>query len=292
MDYTIDIEKLNKLLKDFYTLTKINITVLDNSILPIASYPNRSTNYCELLRHNAQAHAQCALCNKEACLKAKKTNGIYIYRCHAGMVEAVTPIRCNDVQVGYIMFGQILQTEDYDRSWEALLPYLSELEVDIDQLKKAYYEKPSLTREIIHSSASIMNACAGYLYLSEMISVNLENDEKRINTYLENHISEPISAETLCSKLSLSRDRLYEISKHIYGCGIAEHIRKLRIEKARKLLTETDKKISEVAEECGIPDYNYFTKVFKKWIGQTPREYRKARQAKHRKEASEYFKEE
>ena len=42
------------------------------------------------------------------------------------------------------------------------------------------------------------------------------------------------------------------------------------------LLRNTEDRVSDIATEVGIPDYNYFTKVFKKAMGVTPREYRKS----------------
>ena len=56
--------------------------------------------------------------------------------------------------------------------------------------------------------------------------------------------------------------------------GIAAHIRNLRIEKARKLLTEqSGLSLAEVASECGFDDYNYFITVFKRIAGMPPKAY-------------------
>ena len=58
--------------------------------------------------------------------------------------------------------------------------------------------------------------------------------------------------------------------------GISEHIRRMRVKVACDLLRNTEDRVSDIATEVGIPDYNYFTKVFKKAMGVTPREYRKS----------------
>ncbi len=283
MNFIIDKEKLEKLLKDFYTLTKIRIVVFDKDFNEISCFPNHHSTYCRLLRECDEAKKKCSLCDREACIKAKTTNATVIYRCYAGLVEAVTPIKYGNIQVGYIMFGQILQTENYDSSWAEALPNISKFNVDIAALKKAYYKKKNLTPEIISSASSILNACSSYLYLSKMISMSKESIEDRINNYINSNLKEPLNAELLCAEFTISKNRLYEISNYTYGCGIAEYIRKLRIENAKMLLVNTDKKISAIAEECGMPDYNYFTKVFKKHNYMTPKEFRKLNQtAKHK----------
>ena len=57
--------------------------------------------------------------------------------------------------------------------------------------------------------------------------------------------------------------------------GIAEYIRKLRIDRARQLLAEqTDLSLAEIAYKCGFSDYNYFITVFKKMVGAPPIAYR------------------
>ena len=53
-----------------------------------------------------------------------------------------------------------------------------------------------------------------------------------------------------------------------------EYVTEKRIEKARKLLKQTDKSSSEIAREVGYKDAHYFSFVFKKQLGCSPREYR------------------
>ncbi len=276
MRFFIDKERLQKLLKDFYTITKIRIVVFDESFCEVASYPNHHSKYCELLRQDQEALKKCSLCDKEACEKSKRLKQTVIYQCYAGLTEAVTPIQQGDITVGYIMFGQLLRTDNKDRMWEKIYAMVSEFSVDQERLKYLFFSKDVITGEMISSVASIMQACAGYLYLSKVVSTQKDSVEARIDSYIRENISQALSVSKLCDVFGLTKTRLYEISEYSYGEGIAEHIRKLRVAKAKKLMEETEKKISEIAEECGIPDYNYFTKIFKRMNqGITPREYRK-----------------
>ena len=56
--------------------------------------------------------------------------------------------------------------------------------------------------------------------------------------------------------------------------GIAAYIKKLRMEKAKELLKQTDLTISQVAAQTGFSDYNYFCRVFKKETGIPAKKYR------------------
>jgi len=55
---------------------------------------------------------------------------------------------------------------------------------------------------------------------------------------------------------------------------VGKLITQKRIEAAKKKLIESDMPIREISEIVGIPDFNYFTKVFKRATGSTPSEYR------------------
>lgn len=276
MNIKIDSNRLQKLLKDFYTLTHMRVVVFDAEINEISSYPNLHSEYCRILRKNPILNEKCFLCDKEACSNALKTKSTFSYKCHAGLLESVTPVMHGNTVIGFIMLGQVLQTDDVDSSWYEIEPYLINFDVEIEKVKKAYYKKKNLSPEIISSASNIMKACARYLYYSEMISLQHESLEWIIDKYIKEHLSEELNTEKLCEYFLISKNRLYEISNHLYGCGIATKIRDLRLDRAKKLLTTTDYKINEIAAKCGIPDYNYFTKIFKlNTNGILPRDYRK-----------------
>ena len=69
---TFDRVKLQELLRDFYTITRIRITVLDDGFQELAAYPRERPAFCRLLRENAAARAACARCDREACAQAAR----------------------------------------------------------------------------------------------------------------------------------------------------------------------------------------------------------------------------
>ncbi len=275
MYFHIDNEKLQVLLKHFYTLTKMRIVVFDDECNEIACWPNRHSRFCRVLRECPDAKAKCLLCDQEACLQSKRQKGRISYRCHAGMTEIVTPIWYENVAIGYIMIGQLFQTEDYEKSWAQLVPYLSRFNVDLSALKTAYFKKRNYTDETVVAASEILEACSVYLYLSKIVMLKENTLSRKIEEYIVKNLKGDLSVTALCEHFSISKNRLYELSEHNYGKGIAQYVRELRLEHAKKLLLGNNKKISDIAEECGFIDYNYFTKVFKKAEGITPREYKK-----------------
>ena len=64
---TFNIEKLNKLLKDFYTLSHIRITVFDENFKELTSYPSEIAPICQIIRLDKCAREECHKCDVEAC---------------------------------------------------------------------------------------------------------------------------------------------------------------------------------------------------------------------------------
>jgi len=96
----------------------------------------------------------------------------------------------------------------------------------------------------------------------------------RALNYIDQHYDEKISLEDVAQKLHLSKHYLCNAFKKGTGENMSLYINKLRIEKAKKLLLESDGRIKEIFEEVGYSNQQYFSKVFKKVTGMTVVEYK------------------
>lgn len=275
MNVHFNISDLKEVLRNFYTLTKIRVVIFDDSFHELASYPTRHSTYCRILRRDHKAESKCIRCDQEACIICKKSQKLYTYQCHAGLTETVVPIKTKSMIIGYIMFGQVLQTEDRNKLWQKICRNLSCFDIDTDELYNAFLRKKNISPEIISAAAKTMEISAGYLYLARKLILKEDTLAQKIDAYINSHIQEDLSASALCKHFCISKSRLYKISEQCFGLGIAEHIRSLRIHTAKQLLGDTDIPIYEIADRVGIHDYNYFTKVFKRETGVLPTLYRK-----------------
>ena len=92
--------------------------------------------------------------------------------------------------------------------------------------------------------------------------------------YIKNNIKEPLSASILAEKLECSPDYLGRIYHAVYGKTLTEGIHEARLNKACRMLIETNLTGSEIAYRCGYEDVDYFRRIFKKYMGMTAKEYR------------------
>jgi AraC-like DNA-binding protein len=92
--------------------------------------------------------------------------------------------------------------------------------------------------------------------------------------YARTHLSEPLDGGTVASALGVSRKTLCSRFKQETGETFAGYVRRLRVERARRLLDTTDFEIAQVAYQTGFSSQSHFQTVFKDLVGVTPREWR------------------
>lgn len=83
-----------------------------------------------------------------------------------------------------------------------------------------------------------------------------------------------LSLQAVADFANVSSSYLSRSFKEEMGKSFVEYITEVRMEKAKRLLADSDIRIYEVAEHAGYPVYAYFSRVFKKMYGQSPTAYR------------------
>ena len=93
--------------------------------------------------------------------------------------------------------------------------------------------------------------------------------------YLREHYKEQIKRDNIANYVHLNSSYLSKMFKEKTGMGIVDYLTQLRINNAKKLLLQTDKKISAIALEVGYSHFSHFAGTFKKQVGVTPQDYRR-----------------
>ena len=92
--------------------------------------------------------------------------------------------------------------------------------------------------------------------------------------YISQNFSEDITLAMAAEHLHVNTSYLSTLFRQVTGMTFKEHLNRVRIEEAARLLSNTDYPVMEIAIACGYKDQSYFTKVFKKMTGLTPKQYR------------------
>ncbi|AKG37320.1 response regulator [Paenibacillus durus] len=103
------------------------------------------------------------------------------------------------------------------------------------------------------------------------------DDARRMNdivTYLEEHYTEELSLDKLANRFFLSREHICRRFKQEQGINLSNYLIQLRIEQAKRWLSQTEERIYSIAVNLGYQNEKYFSKLFKKEVGMTPARYR------------------
>ena len=93
---------------------------------------------------------------------------------------------------------------------------------------------------------------------------------EQVTAYINEHIGERLTVEQIASHFHYSRARLSTIYKQITGIGLNETITNLRILRAKQMLREQVKTVSQISEELGFASPQYFSHKFTQIVGCPP----------------------
>ncbi|MBX4149104.1 AraC family transcriptional regulator [Paenibacillus lautus] len=92
--------------------------------------------------------------------------------------------------------------------------------------------------------------------------------------HMEAHYGEPWTLASLAERLGTNTRRLQRGFNARFGHSPLEHLIEIRLKRAKKLLKKSELPISNISEEVGYPDSYYFSRLFKKYVGMSPSDYR------------------
>lgn len=271
-----NVPQLERLAKNFYEITETLITIYDEKQNVICAYPERMCGFCTEVRKNQILSEKCRQCDRSAFDICSKTRKTHIYRCHMGLIEVATPILCNNLIIGYLLFGQIAPDRDYRKLQAFCQQIAPRYDLDTQVLSAEIPKLKYRTTEYINAISSLLEMCANHIWLNSIISVHNEGLAYSIDFYIQQNLHQDLQIKSICQTFNISRGTLYNLAKKNFGCGITEYVSLCRLSAAKRLLKRSDLRISEVAESVGFPDANYFIRFFKKSTGLTPKKYRSA----------------
>lgn len=269
-----DLEKLNEILFDFYKVTSLSVCLWDADNNALAYCPKETPRFCRLMKSTPEGAAACKSSDIALCRLSYRERGPVFHHCHAGLVDVATPILYNDVLLGYIEFGQVIDKEAAP-SRNRIADCCKAYNLDEKELNDAYSELIFFDRSTVDAAMRILRICALHLYVSQMISPEKDLLASSIDSYLTENLAQEITVESTCRKFHISKNKLYQLSDSFFGKPFYQYLTDKRIEAAKTALVTDSEPIYLISAGVGIPDYNYFTKVFKRVEGITPHAYRK-----------------
>ena len=182
---------------------------------------------------------------------------------------------------------------------KSLLPLVFAIIAESKQTFNLPYSDPSLRKMNLRADAALGGEQVLKNYL-ELFLIDLMREESkressdavflpldkfdeiisdRVIEYMKEHLNERISVDDIIGILHYSKSYIFRQFKKTTGYSLMTYFIKLKINRAKRLLRETEMPISEIAESLAFDDSNYFSKTFKRMTGYTPTTYRKMRRS-------------
>ena len=154
-----------------------------------------------------------------------------------------------------------------------------------DDNKSIYTLIEKLQMEYIKKSPGYLELMRCYLIeiiIQTMRRINKEetsiiyNDySKYIIDYIEENYMKQIFLTEISQRLNFSLPYISKRFKDDVGVNFRDYLQKKRIEQSCRLIANTEKKFTEIAELVGYNDIRFFNEIFKKHLNMTPREFKK-----------------
>ena len=133
----------------------------------------------------------------------------------------------------------------------------------------------------IYKAASVVEVIQWINTLRDGLCSILKNKRKtykdhvisNVQKYIDNHLEDRLTLNDVAAVFGLTPNYLSALFKKSCSIGFTEYITQKKISRAKVLLLEQDYKIYEVADRLGFESAFYFSKVFKKVEGVSPRDY-------------------
>ena len=265
--------EINSILKDFYDISGIRISIHDTEFNEIYSYPREATPFCRRLQENPKILKDCVKNDADAFLNAKKSGEVFVYKCHRGLLEAVAPIYHYGTVSGYLMMGQICDKNSDTK--EHIINKAEKILGNRKEAEKLTETVKAIDRSLIHSYINIMTLLAEYLTSTNKLFTPDKRLPQLIAEYINKNYSSRITLATLSQKFECCNATLTNSFKKEFNTSIMTYVCNLRLKKAKEMLEKSRKSVKEISTDCGFYDQNYFSKTFSKYYGCSPTDYRK-----------------
>ncbi|MFC6334169.1 response regulator [Paenibacillus septentrionalis] len=168
--------------------------------------------------------------------------------------------------------------EEYER---VILPYMGEETLDTACLHNLF-DYPGIRDYIQALQQQLLRL--NQFYYEYKCSYRNSQDLNEAIRFIHESYHKPLDLAMVSNHVSLNYTYFSNLFKKNIGKGFAEYLRDVRLDKARRLLAETDHKIVEVAAMVGYESYKSFTRAFREVMNMQPTEYRQFMRRKHERE--------
>ena len=235
--------------------------------------------FCELM---AKSNRICAACLEvQRKLTEKAGSRSRTATCFAGLTDSAVPIRVGDQLIGFLQTGQVLLNQPTKFRFEKTARTLVNwgVKVDLSKAREAYFHSRVLSRKQYRGMVRLLEIFGRHLsILSNQIAVESSAAEPapvvKAKHFIAQNQDNALCLATVAKAVNTSTFYFCKLFKRATGLTFTDYLSRVRIEKAKTLLSDPNRRVSETAYEVGFQSLTHFNRIFRKITGQSPTRYR------------------
>ena len=203
--------------------------------------------------------------------------------CFAGMSEVAVPVMAGGKHIATLVSGQFLRREPSERDFNLIAADFRKQygEQWKGKAREAYFNTPVVTADKLQSMIELLGILAQHLQRhAEQQAVACATTESplvaRAKAFIQANINEPISLSEVAAQAHVSRFHFCKVFRKETGLTLTDYIARVRLEKAKSMLSDPSLRISEIVFAAGFGSIPQFNSVFEQIVGVSPTTYRVA----------------
>ena len=237
-----------------------------------APYNAHSCGYCMYVKGSEECWKRCRESQRRA--EEKAENGMFFGSCYAGVGEFVFPICAHGQIVGIISIGGYWGSTEKRTQFAKRYGFYEE---KLEQLAAGELKKEIPSMAFIKTLIAPLGAMLTLLIEhSEAVADEPKEVYGKVLSIIHTEYTKRLTVEDIAKKCHYSKSFISRRFRERSGMTVNAYLNSLRMEKAKKLLLESEMRIEDIAVSVGFSDTNYFIAFFSRFYGLPPGQYRKA----------------
>jgi AraC-like DNA-binding protein len=201
--------------------------------------------------------------------------------CFAGLCETAVPVRVGKNVIAFLRTGQVMVQKPDKAGFKQIATKVLKWgsEVDLKKLEEHYFNTRVLTPKQYEALIRLLEIFARHLAeCGNALALQHKSGETpaiaRAKVYISDHSDDELSLAVVAQLVNMSATYFSSKFKEMTGIRFVDYVARVRIEKARSLLLDPQRRVSEVAFEVGFQSLSQFNRTFRSICGESPTEYR------------------
>lgn len=237
---------------------------------------------CRHFQGDSSVCSSCAMAHEH--LREQGRIESYTAQCFAGLTESAVPVKLGEEVIGYLQTGQVLLQEPTELEVEQIVEHLEHQGVNLtrENIRELYLENHVMPHHQYEAVIRMLEIFAGHL--STIVNqlaldkTDVEKEPERVamaRAYISKHLDENLTLPRVAEAVNTSSFYFSRMFKQVTGHTFTEYLAMARIERAKNLMRDNNKNITQIAYESGFQSLSQFNRVFRKVQNEAPGSFRK-----------------